>query len=159
MDPLEIFYTGIVENAEKVGNCLHEGFSDRRINPNRKFFRINPERVRSILKLVEIEDTPNGRGEQKPSSRKLSFKFSCAGVPIGAELSYADDKTIKAQVIDDKYIKFEGKRKSLTQAARIVRMRRGENTSVGGPRPKRYKGEILTVRRDRLDAEARSPKT
>ena len=54
--PFEVYYSCTIDDSKKVEKHLHDGFGDNRINPRREFFRINPERVLSILKLIEIED-------------------------------------------------------------------------------------------------------
>jgi hypothetical protein len=39
-----------------VERQLHDAFGDNRINPRREFFRIDPERVVSALKLALIKE-------------------------------------------------------------------------------------------------------
>ena len=54
--PFECFHASEVLDAQEVEKRLHDAFGDHRINPKREFFRIHPERVVSILKLVEVRD-------------------------------------------------------------------------------------------------------
>jgi hypothetical protein len=54
--PFEVYYACVVKDSVKVEKHIHEGFGDHRVNPKREFFRINPERVLAILKLVEEQD-------------------------------------------------------------------------------------------------------
>ena len=83
--PFEVYYSCTVDDSKKVEKHLHDGFGDHRVNPKREFFRINPERVLSILKLVEIQNvTPNSdfvedQDEQqslnKERRRRSNFTF------------------------------------------------------------------------------------
>ena len=58
--PFEVYYACVVNDSSKVEKHIHDGFGDHRVNPRREFFRINPERVLSFLKLFYIENvTPS----------------------------------------------------------------------------------------------------
>ena len=50
--PFECFYACAVADADEVEKRVHDAFADHRVNPKREYFRINPERVMSILKLL-----------------------------------------------------------------------------------------------------------
>ena len=45
-----------VKDASEVEKALHFAFGAGRVNPNREFFKIEPERVIAILKLLKVED-------------------------------------------------------------------------------------------------------
>jgi len=114
--PFEVFYACEVADSAKVERQVHEGFGDHRINPKREFFRINPERLLAILKLVEIRDlTPvndivQDSAEQeslnRERNRREAFKFSMIGLEKGASLSFVKDDNLRAAVLDDKLIEF-----------------------------------------------------
>jgi hypothetical protein len=55
------------------------------------------------------------------------FSFSSVGVPIGSELTFINDENIKAKVLDDKFILFEGKKMSLTGSTLLILARQGKN--------------------------------
>ncbi|SHN90827.1 hypothetical protein BHECKSOX_987 [Bathymodiolus heckerae thiotrophic gill symbiont] len=50
--PFECYFACTVEDMSFVERQLHDGFDDFRVNPKREFFRVDPERVVSILKMV-----------------------------------------------------------------------------------------------------------
>lgn len=161
--PFEVYYSCTVEDSRKVEKHLHDGFGDHRINPRREFFRVNPERVLSILKLVEIEDvTPKDdfvEDEEerlslvKEKSRRSRFKFSTVEIPPKSVLSFVRDETIKVEVVDDTNVMFEGSITSLSQSTLVLLNRDfGKNwTTVRGPDYWVFNGETLSERRLRLE--------
>lgn len=54
--PFECFYAATVEDCKKVEKLVHDIFLEQRVRNNREFFEVDPERVKSALKLVELED-------------------------------------------------------------------------------------------------------
>lgn len=163
--PFEVYYACVVSDSGRVEKHLHDGFGDHRVNPKREFFRINPERVLSILKLVEIENvTPNrdyveDQDEQhslnKERSRRSNFTFSSVGIPIGSVLHFVRDEDVTVVVIDDRNVEFEGEITSLTQSSlKLLNRDYGWNSrSVTGPRYWVYENETLSERRSRLENE------
>ena len=162
--PFEVYYACTVEDASEVEKGIHDGFGDHRTNPKREFFKINPERVVSILKLVQLQDiTPSDDYVESPEEQKSldkervkreRFKFSSVGIPVGAILTFARDENVTATVVNDRTVKFEGEDMSLSRAADIALRRMGINWSaVQGANHWNYEGEILVERRIRLEEE------
>ena len=162
--PFECYFACTVGDMSFVEKSLHDGFDDYRINPKREFFRVDPERVVSILKMVMIEDvTPlndivedetDQRSLDREKSKRSRFNFDMVGVPPESELSFVKDPEIKARVLDKNKIEFEGETHSLTSSALIVVHRMGyEWTKIAGPHYWMFEGETLTERRSRLEAE------
>jgi hypothetical protein len=161
--PFECFYACEVRDSVEVERALHEAFGDHRINPKREFFRLNPERVQAILKVMAIKDeTPTIEivedqveleALQREQSRRSNFRFSNVGIAVGATLSFVKDDTITAMVVDDRTIEFEGVNTSTSNAARILLHRMGGTLSAAqGPLYWMYDGETLAERRMRLEA-------
>ncbi len=163
--PFEVFYACTVEDAPKVEAAIHDAFDDHRINRKREFFRIDPERILSALKLVEIKDvTPSDdlvEDKQEQDSldnerkRRSNFRFSMADIPIGAELKFVRNEEITATVHDNRNIMFEGQVTSLTQAALDVLERDYgiRRRAVPGPQYWVYEDESLAARRTRMESE------
>lgn len=161
--PFEVYYSCIVSDPDKVEKHLHDGFGDHRVNAKREFFRINPERVVSILKLVEVRDvTPQSdfvedeeerQSLNKERSRRSNFTFSSVEIPIGSILQFVRDENVTVKVIDDRNVEFEGEVTSLTQSSLILLNRdHGWNSSsVTGPRYWVFENETLSERRLRLE--------
>lgn len=162
--PFEVFYACEVSDSARVERQIHEGFGDHRINPKREFFRINPDRVLAILKLVELrdvtpfEDVVEDRVEQeslnRERNRRENFKFSLLGLGPGSVLTFLRDESIQATVIDDRRISFEGKETSLSSSAlEILRGRYGYHArTIAGPQYWCYEGRTLSEIRQVLES-------
>jgi len=159
--PFTCFYACIVKDASFVERQLHDAFDNNRINPRREFFQISPERVVSALKLAELEDiTPKKDLIEYHEDREAlnevhkemreKFNFKMVHLPIGTELVFSRDKNIKAKVVSDKSIEFNGKITSLsTSAQKLLNYDR----SVSGTAYWMYEDETLDERRRRLENE------
>lgn len=95
---------------------------------------------------VEEEQAKQAGEIKKHYERKRkSLTFTEYGIPIGAELVYTKDPTIKCRVISDKKVEFEGKEYSLSALAGELNVRRGsKNRNVAGTDVFSYKGEALS---------------
>ena len=154
-------YAAVVENYEKVENALHVAFGENRVRPKREFFEgIAPFRIKAVLKLHEkIDVTPNpadtaedtGEDEVERPPRAENFKFTMAGVPIGATLKWADDLSIKCTVVDqNNHVEYEGTRSTISGLARKLK----SSVSARGSLYWIYEGETLQERRERFEREA-----
>jgi len=132
--PFECAFACRVPDANIVERALHHAFGQTRINPTREFFRIEPERVISILKLLHVEEITEQleksieadatqadlqAAEQLKKSRRPRMDFVELGVPLGTVLVYRDGRT-QATVLTSKTVLFEGNECSLTMATRKV---------------------------------------
>jgi len=158
--PFECFYACTVNDADFVEKQLHDAFLDHRIRSSREFFQLSPERVVSALKLAEIENvTPKRDYVETPEdqqalnqarTRRAVFNFKMADIPMGAELIYVNDENIRAKVVDNKLIEFNGEVISLSASAQKLL---GYPYQVQGTVYWMYEGETLDERRRRLEAE------
>ena len=94
----------------------------------------------------EIEDEQIAQ-EIKETARRGPFNFGECGIPVGAELVYVDDASIKVKVLDDRHIEYQGETTSLSRLAQSLK---GFNHPVQGTLWFTYNGEILSDLRDRL---------
>jgi len=158
--PFTCFYACTVQNSAFVEHQLHDAFDNSRVNPRREFFQIAPERVVAALKLAEIKDiTPNrdfvdSKDDQEAlhqaRARRSIFNFKMADIPVGAELVFSRDESIKAKVVDNRTIEFNGESTSLSTSAQKIL---GCAYGVAGTDYWMYEGETLDERRRRLDSE------
>jgi len=162
--PFECYFACEVENKEFVEKQLHDGFDDFRVNPKREFFRVDPERIVSILKMVMIRDvTPSSdivedeadqRSLDKERVIRSRFNFQMIGVPVGSTLSFVKDPTITSIVVDKHKVEFEDEIHSLSSSTLKIVHRMGYTwNQVSGPSYWVYEGETLTERRLRLEQE------
>ncbi|MBT3508216.1 MAG: GIY-YIG nuclease family protein [Nitrospina sp.] len=162
--PFECYFACTVSDMKFVEKQIHDGFDDFRVNPNREFFRVDPERVVSILKMVMIEDvTPREdtvddeidlKALDKEKSMRSKFNFEMVQISPNSKLTFVRDPTITSRVLDKHKIEFEGKTNSLSASALEILHRLGYNwSSCAGPQLWMYEGETLSARRSRMEEE------
>ena len=83
----------------------------------------------------------------KEAARRGPFNFGECGIPVGAELVYADDPSVIVKVLDDRHIEYEGETTSLSA---LTQRLKGFNHPVQGTLWFKYQGETLAALRDRL---------
>lgn len=132
--PFDCAFACKVKDATEVERALHFAFGILRINPNREFFKIEPERVISILKLLKVDEITNQFEKQIESetdamdkqsaenlkeARRPRMNFIELGIPIGSELHFkgGDAKVI---VVSDRKVKYNEMECSLTAVTRKV---------------------------------------
>lgn len=160
----ECFYACEVSDGRTVEEKIHFAFGDHRTNPRREFFRVNPERVRSVLELPAVREV-RARGDYKiePAeqeaidrslNRRKAFRFLFADVPTGSELSFIHDDKIICVVVDDKKVEFAGKAYSLSALTTEIMQQTQKRVAVAyqGPNYWVHENETLTERRLRLEA-------
>ncbi|MBF2735626.1 MAG: GIY-YIG nuclease family protein [Betaproteobacteria bacterium AqS2] len=162
--PFSIHYARAVADADDTRQKLEAGISDVRLSSDKDFFRIAPEKATLLLQVADGEDvfisdaSADDLEEQQVQRQVLRlrgrFLFSMVGIKPGAELEFSRDRSLKATVVDDRTIEFEGRKTSLSAAARQI-MKRTANVSYSlrGPDFWMYGGEILTGRRLRMEDE------
>jgi len=152
--PFQCYYAARVDNNQKVERALHTAFGDFRVRPNREFFKMDPYKVKAILEVLAIEDvTPKNElvatAEDAQALRTVGikagrFRFSSAGIPIGATLNFVKDLNLISTVEEDSWVVFEGVKHSLTTAALEALKKCGYNwSSVQGPEYWLYNGESV----------------
>jgi hypothetical protein len=155
--PFTCFYACTVKDSMFVEHQLHDAFDNNRVNPKREFFQIAPERVVAALKLAQIENiTPkNDIVENKEDQNALNearkirpqFRFDMVDIPVGSELVFSRDESIKAKVLDNKLIEFNNETTSLSLSAQKIL---GYQYGVAGTDYWMYEGETLDERRKRM---------
>ena len=157
--PFECFYACKVKDAAFVERQLLDAFTDHRVRSSREFFEIAPERAVAILKLVQIKNvTPkkdfvesqeDQQALNQARARRAIFNFKMVDIPVGAELVFSRDENIKAKVIDNRSIEYNGKITSLSDSAHEIL---GYDSRVSGTLYWMYEGETLDERRRRFES-------
>lgn len=86
--------------------------------------------------------------EVRESARKGPFRFSECGIPVGSEVVFIEDPSIKATVIDDRKIEYNGETTSVSALAQKIK---GFDHPVQGTLWFTYNGKRLTDIRDELE--------
>ena len=144
----DCFFAVKVEDAESVEEKIHHALDFFR-QPDREFFKIAPERVRSLMQLPDHEVyVPNGATESseeqledRPNLPRLNLK--AAGLEVGNGLVFSRDKNISVIVKSSDKVQFENDDISLAQATKSIFALRGEKWSAGAASDYWLFGETL----------------
>lgn len=132
--PFDCAFACQVKDASEVERAIHFAFGNSRINPNREFFKIEPERVIAILKLLKVDEitdqfgkkleaetdaTDKQSAENLRESRRPRMNFVEIGIPIGSQLHFKGGD-VEVTVISDKKVQYNDIECSLTAATRKV---------------------------------------
>jgi hypothetical protein len=163
--PFEVYYACEVDDMENVEKNIHDAFDDFRINPRREFFKMNPERVISALKLTKgidvtpKEDIADSKEEldalNLARNRRPRFNFNLADIPLGSMITFSLDESKIAEVISDTEVKYNDEILSLNQITLRLFNEKGKRwKSVQGPAYWMYEGQTLDSRRKNLESIA-----
>jgi hypothetical protein len=130
--PFDVEYAARVSLPREVERALHNAFRDRRVNPKREFFRIEPDQAVGLLAVFGPDDVTEDvardlsesvsdeerRAVEKERQRRPPLNFDEMGIPLGAELSFVPDPTVVVTVAEAKKVKMGEEIVSLSQATR-----------------------------------------
>ena len=130
--PFDCAFACQVKDATEVEKALHYAFGNTRINPNREFFKIEADRVISVLKLLkvdditaqfehqleaDIEEVDKQSSQQLKDTKRPRMDFYELEIPYGSIL-VSKDGAMQAKVVEAKKVDLNGKVCSLTEATR-----------------------------------------
>lgn len=131
----------------------------------KEFFAMSPEEAYAILEAIakisgttdrlhrvtptgdEIKDEETAF-EIKSEARRGPFRFSMVGIEPGSVITFYNDETITAEVVDDRSIRYGDEVTSLSKAAAMVLG--DEGRSVAGPMYWKYEGKALSSIRSEM---------
>lgn len=118
--PFECLWAGEVSDCKRIESVLHNAFRDKRVNPKREFFSIEPDQVIPLLEefatnVIEITSqlgealNKDVTKEEKDASetykkRRPNLNFEEMGIENNSELVFIKDTEIKATVIEPQKI-------------------------------------------------------
>lgn len=130
--PFDCAFACKVKDAGEVEKALHLAFGMTRINPNREFFKLEPERVIAVLQLLKVDDITQQfektiesdvptADKQSSQALKRSMRppmhFHELGISDGSIL-VSKDGAFQCTVVGEKKVDFNGEVSSLTGATR-----------------------------------------
>lgn len=129
--PFQCIYAIKVEHLADVEKSMHFAFGGQRLNENREFFTVEPERVIAVLKLLNAQEVTSfvestiqaGLTEQdKVAGAELKKKrpvldFEKLGIPPASTLLFQDG-VITIQVLTNRKVEFEGQSSFLVTPTR-----------------------------------------
>ncbi len=132
--PFDCAFACKVKDASAVEKTLHFAFGMTRINPNREFFKLEPERVVAVLQLLKVDDITQQFEKaldsdvpsvDKQSSQALKrrmrppMNFHELGIPNGSVL-VSKDGAHQCEIAGEKKVIFNAEVISLTSATRKI---------------------------------------
>lgn len=131
----------------------------------KEFYAMSPKDAYSLLGCIaKISGTTDKLKKMKPEghevedeivaaevaaeARRGPFKFSECKIPFGSEITFIEDDTIVAKVLDDRHIIYNGETTSLSALAQALKK---FDHPVQGTLWFKYKGEILNDIRLKLE--------
>lgn len=87
--------------------------------------------------------------EVRATARRGPFRFSECNIPVGCEIEFIEDASVRAVVVDDRHIEYNGETTSVSALAQKLK---GFDYGVQGTLWFTYRGEKLADIRDRLAA-------
>ena len=88
--------------------------------------------------------------EIRDTSRRGPFRFSECNIPVGAEIEFVEDASVRATVIDDRHIEYQRETTSVSALARRIK---GFDHPVQGTLWFTYQGKRLVDIREELEAK------
>lgn len=130
------FYAMSAEDAYSLLECIAEISGTQK-----RLKRLTPEGH-------EISDEQTA-SELRETARRGPFRFSDCNIPVGSEIAFIEDENIKAVVVDDRHIEYNGETTSVSALAQLLK---GFPYPVQGTLWFTYQGEQLADLRERLEA-------
>ena len=133
----------------------------------KEFYAMSPEDAYELLeciaKISGTEDrlqrlTPEGHEvldeqiaeEVRETAKRGPFRFGTYNIPVGSELVFVDDESIRVTVVDDRRIKYEGE---ITSVSALAQKLKGFDHPVQGALWFTYNGKKLTDIRDQFESK------
>ena len=118
---------------------------DLRVTKSREFFVMSPEDAFDLLETIAIiSGTQDKLKKIKPSVRSEKVKrpainFTECGIPIGSELVFTEDDTVRVTVISDRKVQYKNEITSLSAVAGEIKGVK----AIAGPHYFTYHGETV----------------
>lgn len=119
-----------VENMTAKEKTLHQLFSEKRVNPNREFFQMPPEKVVLAIRMGSYTEVTPGkvdipkeeeqaleRAEEAETKRRSRINLEAIGIKPGAVLTLSRDEDVHAIVASGNRVVYEGQTMSLSASA------------------------------------------
>ncbi len=103
-----------------------------------------------IVKPSDAEITAEQTAQEidtESTERATNFSFTKCQIPVGSKITYCNDPSITAKVVDDRNVEYNGETMSLTALAKLLT---GKKYSIAGPKFFKYNGEWLNDIRHKL---------
>lgn len=159
-----------VDNMTAKEKTLHQLFSDRRVNPNREFFQVPPEKVVLAIRMGSFTEVTPGKvdipkeeeqalekAEVAETKRRSRISLEAIGIEPGKVLTLSRDEDVHATVVGGNRVEYEGQIMSLSASALEALRKLGYTSpAVSGSDYWMYEGKTLDEIRVAKEAELES---
>jgi hypothetical protein len=161
--PFRFHFAIETDKHKEIEKLIHDAFSGYRIRNSREFFKMDPERAVSALRISGapeikldndmVDDKGDSISDDIPSNKKR-FSFNYVKIPIGAELTFTRNDNIKCIVTSDNEVEYNNKKYSLTGLAKELLAEMGYRwATVSGPQFFKYNEKTLFEMKTEKDEE------
>ena len=147
---------------------LHQLFSDKRVNPNREFFEVAPEKVVLAIRMGPFTEVTPGKPDIPPDeekafekadeaekTRRSILKLDAIGIHSGAVLTFTRDENVHAAVVDGNKVEYDNQILSISAAAKLALQKLGKNwPTVQGSLYWMFEGKTLDEIRKEKEEES-----
>jgi hypothetical protein len=146
-----------VDNMAAKEKTLHQLFSDKRVNPNREFFQVPPEKVVLAIRMGSFTEVTPGKvdipkeeeqalekAEEAEKKRRSRINLEAIGIKPGAVLTLSRDEDVHATVVGGNRVQYDGQIMSLSASAVAALKKLGyQSEAVSGSDYWMYEGKTL----------------
>lgn len=119
---------------------------DLRVSKNREFFVMAPQDAYDLLEAIamisgsqdKLHKRTNSNVSVEQKAKKPAVNFQKCNIPVGAELVFLDDPSVKVIVVSDRKVQYNNEITSLSAIAKKIK-----GYSVAGPSCFSYEGKII----------------
>lgn len=122
---------------------------DLRVSKNREFFVMTPQEAFELLEAIATisgtGDKLKRKGKNVPKTpvqhiKKPPINFMKCGIPLGAELVFTEDPTVKVTVVSDRKVQWNEEETSLSAVAGALK----HSKAIQGSAFFTYNGKLIT---------------
>jgi len=119
-----------VDSMAAKEKTLHQLFSDKRVNPNREFFQVAPEKIVLAISMGRFTEVTPGkvdipkeeeqaleRAEEAETKRRSRINLDAIGIKPGTVLTLSRNEDVHATVVGGNRVEYEGQIMSLSASA------------------------------------------
>ena len=159
-----------VDHMTAKEKTLHQLFSDKRVNPNREFFQVPPEKVVLAIRMGSFTEVTPGKvdipkeeeqalekAEEAETKRRSRINLEAIGIKPGDVLTLSRDEDVHATVTSRNRVEYEGRNMSLSASALDALQKMGYRLgAASGSDYWMYQGKTLDEIRIAKEAEEES---
>ena len=159
----ECYFAAEVTDGGRMERILHQLFAEYRLNPRREFFKLDPEKVVLAISIGMFKEVTPGGAQVEPEeqealekvkARRPRIRLDAIGIKPGDILQFSRDESIRAVVVYDGRLEYDGETLSPSAAALKALHKLGYKTpTASGSEHWMFEGELLDERRRRMESE------